>query len=45
MQFDEEEQNILTALENDTLVLRKPDEAELALLKTAAISTFNSTGG
>lgn len=40
MQFDEEEQSILTALDDDALDLRKPDEAELALFKAAAISTF-----
>ena len=40
MQFDDEERSILTALDDDALDLRKPDEAERALFKAAAISTF-----
>lgn len=40
MKYDQEEQDILQALEDDALELRKPDEAELALIKAAAIRTF-----
>ncbi len=44
MNYDQEEQAILQALEDDRLALRKPDEAELALFKAAATSTLK-TGG
>ena len=40
MNYDQEEQAILQALEDDALALRKPNEAERALFKEAAISTF-----
>jgi hypothetical protein len=39
MNFDKEEQDILSALEADTVPLSKPDALELAAIKTAATNT------
>lgn len=40
MKHDKEEQAILAALDKDALVLAKPDRAESAAIRAAAISTF-----